>query len=96
MHGVWHAHVAGVHPGQHYGFRTHGPWDPARGLRHNPAKLLVDPYARGLSGALGTARRRSGTSSTPPGTATVTARRTPGTRSGRCRTRVVVDTTAPR
>jgi isoamylase len=52
VHGVWYGHVPGVHPGQHYGFRTHGLWDPARGLRHNPAKLLVDPYARGLSGAL--------------------------------------------
>ncbi len=53
VHGVWHGSVPDVHAGQHYGFRTHGPWDPARGLRHNPAKLLVDPYARGLAGALG-------------------------------------------
>jgi isoamylase len=53
VHGVWYAHVPGVHAGQHYGFRTHGDWDPARGLRHNPAKLLVDPYARGLVGTLG-------------------------------------------
>ena len=47
-YGVWHAHVPGVRPGQRYGFRVHGPWEPAAGLRHNPAKLLVDPYARGL------------------------------------------------
>ncbi|MFD6030659.1 glycogen debranching protein GlgX [Cellulosimicrobium funkei] len=51
-YGVWHAHVPGVRPGQRYGFRVHGPWEPAAGLRHNPAKLLVDPYARGLVGEL--------------------------------------------
>ncbi|WP_454043265.1 glycogen debranching protein GlgX [Cellulosimicrobium sp. Marseille-Q8652] len=50
--GVWRAHVPGVRAGQRYGFRVHGAWDPAAGLRHNPAKLLVDPYARGLVGAL--------------------------------------------
>ena len=48
--GVWHAHVAGVLPGQHYGFRAHGSWDPGAGTRYNPAKLLLDPYARGLEG----------------------------------------------
>lgn len=51
-YGVWHGYVPGVHEGQRYGFRTHGPWDPAAGLRHNPAKLLVDPYARGIVGEL--------------------------------------------
>lgn len=50
VHGVWHAHVPGVVAGQHYGFRAHGRWDPAAGTRYNPAKLLVDPYARGLEG----------------------------------------------
>ncbi len=48
--GVWHGHVAGVRAGQHYGLRVHGPWDPAAGLFHNPAKLLLDPYARAVSG----------------------------------------------
>ena len=51
-YGVWHTHVPDVAPGQRYGFRTHGAWDPAAGQRHNPAKLLVDPYARGLAGDL--------------------------------------------
>src|SRR5690606_6857246 len=51
-HGAWFAHVEGVGPGQRYGFRVHGPWEPAHGLRHNPAKLLVDPYARGIVGEL--------------------------------------------
>jgi len=51
-HGVWWAHVPGVAPGQRYGFRVHGPWEPERGLRHNPAKLLLDPYARGVDGSL--------------------------------------------
>ena len=53
MHGVFSASVAGVRPGQRYGFRAHGPWEPAAGHRYNPAKLLVDPYARGLVGELG-------------------------------------------
>ncbi|WP_370247969.1 glycogen debranching protein GlgX [Nocardioides sp.] len=43
---VWHAFLPGVGPGQRYGFRVHGPWDPARGLRCNPSKLLLDPYAK--------------------------------------------------
>jgi glycogen operon protein len=49
---VWHGYVAGVRPGQRYGFRVDGPFDPARGLRWNPAKLLLDPYARAVSGSL--------------------------------------------
>jgi glycogen operon protein len=47
---VWHGYLPGVGPGQRYGFRVHGPWDPARGLRFNPAKLLADPYARAYAG----------------------------------------------
>ena len=49
-HGVWHAFVPGVTAGQRYGFRVHGRWEPHRGLRHNPNKLLLDPYARAISG----------------------------------------------
>ncbi len=49
-HGVHFAHVPGLLAGQHYGLRVHGPWDPASGQRHNPAKLLLDPYARGIHG----------------------------------------------
>ncbi|MGP7959982.1 glycogen debranching protein GlgX [Sanguibacter sp. A247] len=48
--GVWHLTVPHVGAGQRYGFRAHGRWDPSAGLRYNPAKLLVDPYARGLEG----------------------------------------------
>jgi len=47
---VWHAELAGVGPGQRYGYRAHGPYAPERGHRFNPAKLLLDPYARELSG----------------------------------------------
>ncbi|HEY8828359.1 MAG TPA: alpha-amylase family glycosyl hydrolase, partial [Jatrophihabitantaceae bacterium] len=47
---VWHGYLPGVGPGQRYGFRVDGPHDPARGLFHNEAKLLVDPYARALEG----------------------------------------------
>ena len=49
---VWHAFVPGVGPGQAYGYRIAGPWDPARGLRCNPAKLLLDPYAKAISGSV--------------------------------------------
>ena len=43
---VWHAYLPSVQPGQRYGYRVHGPWDPSRGLRCNPNKLLLDPYAK--------------------------------------------------
>ncbi|WP_300644608.1 glycogen debranching protein GlgX [Nocardioides sp.] len=49
-HGVWHGHLDGVTHGQRYGLRAHGPWEPARGHRYNPAKLLLDPYARAIDG----------------------------------------------
>lgn len=48
----WHTYLPGVGHGQRYGLRVWGPHDPGRGERHNPAKLLVDPYARALDGAL--------------------------------------------
>ena len=44
------ANVADLAPGQHYGFRVHGPWAPGHGVRCNPAKLLLDPYARAIAG----------------------------------------------
>ncbi|WP_380168776.1 glycogen debranching protein GlgX [Jannaschia sp. R86511] len=50
--GVHHGHVSGVGAGQRYVLRAHGPWDPARGQRHNPDKVLLDPYARVLEGAV--------------------------------------------
>jgi glycogen operon protein len=40
---VWHGYLPGVQPGQRYGIRVSGPYEPTRGLRCNPAKLLVDP-----------------------------------------------------
>jgi isoamylase len=46
----WHGYLPGVKAGQRYGFRVHGPWEPAHGHRGNPAKLLVDPYARAITG----------------------------------------------
>ncbi|MFF8974154.1 glycogen debranching protein GlgX [Streptomyces sp. NPDC014995] len=49
---VWHAYLPGVGPGQRYGYRVHGPWDPASGHRCNPAKLLLDPYARAVDGQI--------------------------------------------
>jgi len=50
--GTWHGAVPGVAPGTRYGFRVDGPWEPAGGLRFNPAQLLLDPYARAVSGDL--------------------------------------------
>ena len=49
---VWTMPVPGVGPGQHYGYRVHGPYQPERGHRFNPAKLLLDPYARLLTGSI--------------------------------------------
>src|SRR5688500_3989632 len=49
---VWHGYLPEVRPGQRYGYRVHGPWDPANGHRFNPAKLLLDPYARAVDGTL--------------------------------------------
>ncbi len=46
--GVWHVFVPGIGPGQLYGYRAHGRWDPAGGDRFNPAKVLFDPYARAV------------------------------------------------
>ncbi|MBX3284217.1 MAG: glycogen debranching protein GlgX [Actinobacteria bacterium] len=48
----WHVELPDVGPGQRYGYRVHGPWDPARGLRFNPDKLLIDPYARAIDGVV--------------------------------------------
>jgi glycogen operon protein len=50
--GVWHAFVPGIGEGHAYGYRAAGPYDPARGVRCNPAKLLLDPYARAFSGSV--------------------------------------------
>jgi glycogen operon protein len=47
---VWRVHVPNVGPGQLYGYRVHGHWDPEQGQRFNPHKLLLDPYARRLAG----------------------------------------------
>ncbi|MER7206779.1 glycogen debranching protein GlgX [Streptosporangium sp. NPDC000239] len=49
---VWHGYLPGVGPGQRYGYRVHGPYDPARGVRCNPAKLLLDPYAKAIEGEM--------------------------------------------
>ncbi|KAF0844769.1 glycogen operon protein [Methylovorus glucosotrophus] len=48
--GVWYVYIPDIQPGQLYGYRVHGPWDPVQGQRFNSNKLLLDPYARKLSG----------------------------------------------
>lgn len=50
--GVWHAYIPGIEPGQRYGYRVDGIWDPAHGQRFNANKLLLDPYARRLAGTI--------------------------------------------
>ncbi len=47
---VWHGYLPSVQPGQLYGYRVYGPYDPAQGLRFNPNKLLIDPYAKAIAG----------------------------------------------
>lgn len=49
---IWHGYLPDVIPGQHYGYRVHGEWNPAAGLWHNPNKLLLDPYAKRIDGPL--------------------------------------------
>jgi isoamylase len=49
---VWHGFVRNIGPGQRYGYRVDGPWAPERGHRFNPAKLLVDPYAKSIAGSV--------------------------------------------
>src|SRR5688572_19560118 len=49
---VWHVSVPGLRPGQRYGYRVHGPYEPERGHRFKPAKLQMDPYAKAYDGAL--------------------------------------------
>lgn len=47
---IWHIYLPGIEPGQRYGYRVYGPYDPASGHRCNPAKLLLDPYAKAIEG----------------------------------------------
>jgi len=51
-HQVWHGYVPGLKPGQRYGYRVHGPFEPNEGHRYNPHKLLLDPYAKAIAGVL--------------------------------------------
>jgi glycogen operon protein len=49
---VWHCYIPGISPGQRYGFRVHGPWEPNEGHRFNANKVLIDPYAKAIDGVL--------------------------------------------
>src|SRR3954471_3224728 len=51
-HYVWHVYVPGLKPGQLYGYRVYGPYDPKKGYRFNPHKLLIDPYAKAIAGTV--------------------------------------------
>jgi glycogen operon protein len=63
---IWHAYLPDVRPGQLYGYRVHGPYAPAEGHRFNPAKLLLDPYARAVSGTIRWSDALSGYTMDPP------------------------------
>ncbi len=63
---IWHAYLPDVRPGQLYGFRMHGPYAPEDGHRFNPAKLLLDPYAKAISGTIRWSDALSGYSMEPP------------------------------
>ncbi|MEO8851810.1 MAG: glycogen debranching enzyme GlgX, partial [Allobranchiibius sp.] len=52
LHGTWSASAHGVREGQRYGYRVDGVWDPSNGQRHNPSKLLLDPYTHAIEGAV--------------------------------------------
>jgi isoamylase len=63
---IWHAYLPDVRPGRLYGFRVHGPYAPEEGHRFNPAKLLLDPYAKAISGTIRWSDALSGYSMEPP------------------------------
>src|SRR5206468_7060155 len=48
----WHCYIPGIGPGQRYGYRVYGAYDPATGHRFNPHKLLIDPYAKSIEGPI--------------------------------------------
>lgn len=51
-HHIWHTYIPHLKPGQLYGYRVHGPYEPENGLRYNANKLLIDPYAKAISGVI--------------------------------------------
>jgi isoamylase len=63
---IWHAYLPDIRPGQLYGFRMHGPYAPEEGHRFNPAKLLLDPYAKAIGGVIQWSDALSGYSMEPP------------------------------
>ena len=69
----WHCYIPGIGPGRRYGYRIHGPYDPATGHRFNANKLLIDPYAKAIEGPVEWDRARA--------TATACTARTSPTRA---------------
>lgn len=72
---VWHGFIPNIEPGQRYGYRVHGPYDPAAGHRCNPNKLVLDPYAKAIDGSSTGVSRCSRTTSATRTAATTTIRR---------------------
>ncbi len=63
---IWHAYLPDVRPGQLYAYRVHGPYAPEQGHRFNPAKLLLDPYAKAINGTISWSDALSGYSMDAP------------------------------
>ena len=72
----WHGYLPLVGPGQRYGFRVHGPYEPAEGHRFNPCKLLLDPYAKSIEGPIRFDARQRAARTSRPATRTPTSSRT--------------------
>ena len=68
----WHCYLPGVTPGQRYGYRVHGPYNPQTGHRFNAAKLLLDPYAKSIEGADRCSTRATSTRTCRPAARTTT------------------------
>src|SRR3954453_725987 len=64
---TWHCYLPDVGPGQRYGYRVHGPYRPQEGLRFNPAKLLIAPYAKAIEGTVPWGEEARGLPYLPPG-----------------------------
>ena len=85
---VWHCYLPDVRPGQLYGYRVHGPYDPERGHRFNPNKLLIDPVRQGAHRRHQVERRTVRLHGRRPRRTSIPTRATP---RAACRSRVVID-----
>jgi glycogen operon protein len=88
---VWHIYLPGVQPGTRYGYRVHGPYDPASGHRCNPSKLLLDPYAKAVHGQIDGDESLFSYPFSDPGSAVTGKKRNDADSAGHTMTAVVVN-----